>query len=492
MNTNVLIANGISPRVLDFAANSALQDGWFKENVKVKVSYLGNEEEYFLQSIYDPSYTEGLDIRMVIDSENSSKKSNKLLKESIKNLHHFSRLVEQYLYDETTMKILKNEGGEIVVEYFYRRISVDPSMTHVKRLKGEVYLKNGELEMVKLTNTRPLKKGVDNYVKMVHFEKIPNGIGHFVSKAEESYQVSQKGEPLTLRIETETLTYGERDGEVLFNSQSKENVSMFEKPDTLTVKLGGVLPFFGKPAAKLGYQLPRPVGVSLLTHGQSQELQFTGLSLGLNGGDLVELDGVFLLEESSLTQSTLTYIARADVWIFPFLNVMGLVGRAENNVNGNLVLTDEIKALLELLGQDVPDALNLNVDATANLIGGGATMAAGIEDINLTLNYQYLIADVPDVGARTNAQTLTAMIGYMLPFGMNIMAGAQGQFYDTEIGGSISIGEDQTLDYLVDFEPRNWNFFGGVYKGFAKHWEITLQAGIGSRNSLTAMLGYRF
>ncbi len=41
VNSNYLINQGVSPRVLDFAANSALQDGRFKENVKLTVSANG-------------------------------------------------------------------------------------------------------------------------------------------------------------------------------------------------------------------------------------------------------------------------------------------------------------------------------------------------------------------------------------------------------------------------------------------------------------------
>ena len=60
------------------------------------------------------------------------------------------------------------------------------------------------------------------------------------------------------------------------------------------------------------------------------------------------------------------------------------------------------------------------------------------------------------------------------------------------MGGSINLIEDNNLDFLVDFEPQRWNFFGGVYKGFGKHWEMKMQIGLGGRKSLTTMLGYRF
>ena len=72
------------------------------------------------------------------------------------------------------------------------------------------------------------------------------------------------------------------------------------------------------------------------------------------------------------------------------------------------------------------------------------------------------------------------------------MAGTMGQFYETGIGGSIDLGAGETLDFLVDFEPRRWNLMAGIYKGFAKHWDVTIQVGIGDRSQLTTLLGYRF
>ncbi len=433
-----------------------------------------------------------MDMRFVVDGAMTSKKDIKLLTELIKNQHHFSRLVEQYLYDESTLKLVKNESGTVVFEFYYRKVDVDPSMNHIKRLKGFIYFVNGELDHVELVNTKPLKKGIKQYSRKVYFQRAPGGGGHFVTRVKELYDVERGKNTIQLTTETTTVEYANNQGDVLYSQEDRLS-DAFEMRDTLSVKLGGVLPFFGKPAVKLGYQLPRPVGVSAFTHLQAQDLQFTGLSIGLNGGDLIPLDDLFLLDESSLRQTTVAFMVKGDAWIFPFLNVMLLAGRADNRVDGDLVLTDEVKALLGLLGQeDVPDALPIVTDVTTNLYGGGATLAGGVDDFNFTLSYQVLVADAYEVNTVTTAQALTALVGYMLPFGMNVMIGGQGQFYDTGIGGSIPLDDAGSLDFLVDFEPQRWNFFGGIYKGFAKHWEITLQAGMGARSSITAMLGYRF
>ena len=250
---------------------------------------------------------------------------------------------------------------------------------------------------------------------------------------------------------------------------------------------------FGKPATKLGYKLPRPVGVSIVSHLQEQNMQFTDLAIGVNGEDLTSLNDFFILDQSNLTQSTVSTVVRADAWIFPFMNFMVLFSRANNSLDGGLALSDDVRGLLEFLGvEDVPEEIGLNLDITTNIYGGGLTFAGGIGNVNLTLNYQLAFANTPDANTWTTAHVITPLVGYMLPIKMNVMVGCQGQFYNTGISGFIDLDGGDRLDYLVDFEPIRWNFLVGIYKGFAKHWEISLQAGFGGRQSATVLLGYRF
>ena len=494
VNSNYLIARGVSPRVLDFAANSVLQDGRFNEDIILTVELPdGETNTYEFQSIYDQAYTDGMDMRFVVDGAKATRADIKLLTDALKELHTYGRLVEQYLYDEGSLELISDENGVVVFEYDYRKTSLDPSMAQLKRLRGRVQFTNGDLDFVEVFNTRPLKNNIDDYTRRVYFQEPSPGGGHFVARVVETYTARHDGQPVQLTVEVTTTEYANAKGEILYSSPTADLVQSFEMPDTISVRLGGLFPLFGKPATKLGYQLPRPVGVSGLVHLQAQQLQFTGLSIGLNGGELIRLSDVFLLEESSLEETTSAYSVKGDLWVFPFLNVMAMVGYADNKVNGELVLTDEIKALLGILGvEDVPDAIPIIVDTNANLFSLGGTLAGGIDNFNGTLNYQGILANVPDVNATTIAHAATAMVGYMTPFGMNIMGGIQGQWYDPAIGGSIDLDPGNSLEFNVEFEPSTWNFFGGIYHGFAKHWEVTVQLGVGPRSSLTTMLGYRF
>ena len=232
LNSNYLINQGVSPRVLDFAANSSLQDGSMKENVSVTVKSEGKEEVFQLHSIYDPSYEYGLDLRFVVDQEATSKKDAKKLSEAIKNLHHFSRLVEQYLYDESTLKTIKDENGEVVLEFFYRNVAVDPSMKHIKKLKGYIHFQDGILEYVELVNVKPLKGDMDNFSRKAYFERPGDGSGYIVTHVIETYDIKEKGETLGVEVESFTKEFSDLDGKIVYSNDS--HTQIIENPQNPT------------------------------------------------------------------------------------------------------------------------------------------------------------------------------------------------------------------------------------------------------------------
>ncbi len=269
------------------------------------------------------------------------------------------------------------------------------------------------------------------------------------------------------------------------------------KTDTISVKLGWVLPLLGKPATKLGYSLPRPIGLDVFMHYQDQTMQFTGLSIAMNDEELVPFDGLFDIDNSTISAISSVTAVKADVWLLPFLNVMAIVGNGRNEIYGNWPLNEDFKQgladygwLLDIDPEDIPDGVTLAGNLESVMYGAGATLAGGVGDWNVSLSYQFMVNEVTTANTTTVAHVFMPMLGYMTSFGMNLMVGAQGQFYDTKVAGFIELEDGQTLHYNVDFEPVKWNTMFGIYKGFAKHWEIALQAGFGKRESVTAVFGY--
>ncbi len=502
INSNYLIENGISPRVLDAAASSYMQDGEFTQDVIIKVSKEGKEKKYNVLLLYSPSYNEAMDIGLVNkSSEELSKQELKELKKYIEKSHFFSRMSENYLYDESSLKTIKDKDGEIVLEYYYKKNNIDPYLKYIKRIKGEVFIRSGKLEKVVLTNFKPLKNKIIDYHKEVSFSEAEGG-GYIITSVKEEIVIKKSGNKEVIEIVANTLDYKNKSRESLSWKDQKEIDYQYNKEDLITVDLGSKLPFLGKEATKMGYKLPRPIGVDLFIYAHDQQMEFTALQVGFDGGKMVNLENLFVLNESSVSQSTFMPLAKADVWIFPFLNVMAIVGGGQNKLDGELVINKDLREFINGLPgfivdvPNVPQAIPISTNITSEVYGVGLTLAGGVDNFNVSVNYQLMFTKIVEANTVNMANVVTPMVGYMSPFGVNFMAGAQGQFYNTNISGFIELqdknGDMHKLDYQVDFKPIQWNAIIGLYKSFAKHWEMSFQAGFGQRTSITAIFGYRF
>jgi hypothetical protein len=501
INSNILAENGISPKVLDAAASTLLQDGRFIQNSTIEIEESGKTKSYDLQVIYDPKYKYGKDIRIVVDNNVVSKKDKKELTKIIDQNHSFSRMSRHNLYDESTLKIIKEEGDEIVLEFYYQTQDIEPYLKHIKRLKGNIHINNGQLDKVVLTNFKSMKSNITSYERTVKFEKVINRGGYVVTSIIEKADQIKKGAHIKYTTTSINTKIVDDHGQNITWENQQDATPVLENAelDTISVKLGWVLPLLGKPATKLGYKLPRPIGLDIFTHYQEQTMQFTGLSLAMNDEDFVPFDGLFDIENSTISANSSVSALKADVWILPFLHVMVIAGNGRNAINGNWPLDENFKQalidygwLIDIDPEDIPDAITLSGDLESVMYGAGATLAGGVGNWNVSLSYQFMVNEVTAANTTSVAHVFMPMLGYMTPFGMNLMIGGQGQFYDTKVQGFIELDDGQTLSYNVDFEPVRWNAMVGIYKGFAKHWEIALQAGFGKRESVTAVFGYRF
>ncbi len=501
VNSNFLIEKGISPRVLDAAASIFMQEGKYSGNIILTVVTNGIEKDYRFKLIYDPDYKDGMDIRMINYNKDFTKKDHKEMLRYIEKNHSLSRMSKHYLYDESTLKFKKKIGDTLIFTYRYLKKDIEPYLKKIIHMKGEIHIINGRLDKVVLTNTKPLKKHITDYKKTVHFERSEIG-GYVVSHSHEHYLINKGKHHTVVDVIIETddyqVTWEEKpvwkDPDILndFNP---------EVHDTINVKLGGVLPFLGKSATKLGYQLPRPLGTAGFVYFHNQEMKFTGLEVGFDNSEMVNLENLFILNDSKVIQSSTIYLAKADVWLFPFLNLMAIVGGGVNNIDGQLKINEELRDFINNLPgwldlPNIPESLPIKTSVTSEIYGGGVTLAGGVGNFNVSLNYQLMFTKIVEAHTTNMVNVITPLFGYMSPFGINFMVGAQGQFYNTKTSGFIDLndtkGNPHRLNYNVDFEPIQWNGIIGIYKDFNKHWEVAIQGGFGSRTSLTTVFGYRF
>jgi len=133
-----------------------------------------------------------------------------------------------------------------------------------------------------------------------------------------------------------------------------------------------VLPIWGEKATQKGYQLPYSAGVSVNAFWQESDLTISNLEVGFNNGPLYNLDQIVRFEKATATASSINI--RPDIWLYPFLNVYGILGKTKSSTN--------IEA-----GIWVPDANNnwtnimsfgSTADFTGTTFGLGFTPTIGI------------------------------------------------------------------------------------------------------------------
>ncbi len=91
-----------------------------------------------------------------------------------------------------------------------------------------------------------------------------------------------------------------------------------------TMDYDRIFPIFGAGAYERGFDLQRAFGAGFVYFTQTQEILISQTSIGFNGGDLVDMSN--FIEFGPTIATTHAYTFRPDIWVFPFLNVYGVIG----------------------------------------------------------------------------------------------------------------------------------------------------------------------
>ncbi|WP_127717131.1 hypothetical protein [Halobacteriovorax sp. HLS] len=274
------------------------------------------------------------------------------------------------------------------------------------------------------------------------------------------------------------------------------------------------LPIFGKEAHDLGYELPIPVGLSLVYNYQSIDYKADeDLLVQLSGGVLGALFKSKLLipkDDVKITGHDSSVQLRADAWVFPFLNLFVVGGYTEGKKN--------ILAKMDSLsnGGWIGDAifvgktLPIPIEYTAVNFGGGMILAGQYELFKWTNPIVFTL-----MGMGTNAWTdtldSTIQMGvaqlklgqrYKVPGGMlTYLIGYNYQYLNQDVTGSYNFsGTDlEVLMRDVDFDVKiqskethnlavsfNYDF------GHKQRWSIFTEYGFLNWDQVVFQLGRRF
>ncbi|MFZ2906669.1 MAG: hypothetical protein WAZ98_10745 [Cyclobacteriaceae bacterium] len=147
-----------------------------------------------------------------------------------------------------------------------------------------------------------------------------------------------------------------------------------------------VLPIWGEKATKRGFNLPYSAGLGINYLWQKSDLVIDNLQVGFNNGPMYDLSEVIRFENATSEARGLNI--RPDIWLFPFLNIYGILAKAKPStmIDAGVYTPDDDgnwSQDMELHTKAEFDATTMGFGITPTIGVGGGWMAL---DMNVTWN----------------------------------------------------------------------------------------------------------
>lgn len=295
--------------------------------------------------------------------------------------------------------------------------------------------------------------------------------------------------------------------------------------DSILKTYHNLFPLLGRKAVERGFDLPRPLGLNVLGLYMNQNIDITNLGLSTNDNPLIPIDAI---KFGSNTSSVSSISARADLWLFPFLNVYGIAGKVWANTTVELT---------------TPISFTSSVDQTGHTLGFGLTGAIGIKKNFLSADVNWSWTKLEKLTEPVNGRILSFRFGRNLRLEgekrLAFWVGTMNQKFGRETTGSILLGDavppetvdrirtqlenldqtpwyqalnpaqkvlvDQVVNALLNSNAANlrinyglnkapsdpWNMLAGASFDLNRRWSFRAEAGFIGRNSILVNAVYR-
>lgn len=157
------------------------------------------------------------------------------------------------------------------------------------------------------------------------------------------------------------------------------------------------LPIWGAKATQKGYNLPYSAGISVNYFWQESELVIDNLNVGFNNGPLYNLDQIVRFNDATATASAIN--VRPDIWLFPFLNVYGILGKVQTStaINAGIWVPDANNDWSEIMSF----GSKANFNGTTFGLGMTPTIGVGGGWLALDMNVAWTDLDALDKPAQS-------------------------------------------------------------------------------------------
>lgn len=280
------------------------------------------------------------------------------------------------------------------------------------------------------------------------------------------------------------------------------------------------MPFMAQEVIDMGFELPFPYGVAVIYAKVRQDLTLKDLEVGANGNGLKPIEFVSFSDAEALNDSVQI---KADMWLFPFMNIYAVVGAI--NGDANLDFTIDGNGIIEQSGIDCSKIINrpicqklennhltislgngtgdINGESTKYSgynVGIGTILAAGYKDWFIAMPITYVYSNIDVLDSTVETLNFSPRIGKTIDLAdtgtLSLFVGAGYLDVDMELTGAIDVGmgDLDSIEYKIHQENSDkWNALAGVNWEPTKHWSFNLEAGFwGSRENIIMGLTYRY
>jgi len=489
-NTNPFIQRGIDPKILNLSVTI------FKQNISFEIDVMdnkyidGNLTKQEFRVLYNPYKKYGIDIGVEIPKEDMKKYDKSDIKEELDFVMGLqSYLQSKKLYNQKSIKELGVEDGNEIIEFEFDEDKIPRELKFFKYLKGKVYIKNNQLKKVIVTNNESFKyKGINvkKYRKVLFFTKPMQGSGYLINSMSIEIEGSKDDKSYKSEIFGNFTKYKDKLGKsvALVGGYDLHNMR-YREYEKIDVNLDRTLPFFGQEVRKMGYDLPKPFGVSLVTMYQETRFYMDGVSV--EGKDVSR----FFRDDSKYENSTYATLVRADMWVLPFLNLSLLAGGTSTSTEVNLDLCLMPSLNCPRGGLVVPGHVNTN----SVLYGAGATLGGGIGNFFASVDFQYMISYTDTADVETQINIITPIFGYYFQsVGLRAYGGAMYEDLKEEMdfkGTNPCDGSD--ISGSIKLKAEKWAGALGAQYAFTRHWEGNVLGAYGKDfQNISLVVTYRW
>lgn len=285
-------------------------------------------------------------------------------------------------------------------------------------------------------------------------------------------------------------------------------------------------PIWGDEARARGYSIPLPYGVNLSYMNIRQDIMVDSITFsGLKLGNHPIPSDMFAIDAGHTREKSKTENLRLDMWVFPFLNVYGLVGHTRGSSVSQVSVDSDpsqfrgldrviVGAVHQLYQSGKLQNIDFTLDFKGTTWGTGFTLAGGYGNWFGLVGTNYTRTDFDILDGSISAVTVSPRVGYRFSFQgidgpshLSLWVGSMYQDVQQEFKGDLADlhmpPELQPLIAAVNkdgegkFDVKQkltspWNMLIGAQYEVTKNFNVLTEFGFNERNSFFVSGEYRF